>query len=153
MLDSLNSVYLFSLIINDSSINIYNTQVSVKFIYDTLLLITFLMTFCFISIYFNKNKKNLFQQYFVLMEFLINFPITLGVIGTLYSMSIAVASLSSNEKVSDVISLNFSSAVTTTIIGGLVYGYCFFLQAILSKHIIQLEHDKPKTPPSNTNYS
>lgn len=91
----------------------------------------------FIIIYFILSPKNsrycFFKKYFILTEFCINFPITLGVMGTLISISDA---LNRNPTdLANVISGNFSAAILTTVMGGVVYGYSFLSQALMSRHV------------------
>lgn len=123
-----------------TALSIYQEQESVRFIYLLMFLDIFLMTLLvfqvlstrlFVSTHMAKNQ---FHQNFLLMELLINFPVTLGVIGTLLSISIAVAQAEGGN-LSEVMNDNFDAAVVTTVIGGLVYGYCFLLQSTLYRYI------------------
>ena len=145
MLEILDSLPIINLLISETAVSIYKGQVAVRFIYDILFLILFLMTWLSIEIIFNKNQRHFFTQHYILMEFLINFPITLGVIGTLYAISIEVAE-NNTKAIHDVITSNFGAAVVTTIIGALVYGYCFLLQALVSRYI---NNDSEETIPSS----
>lgn len=133
MIDYISSIPYFDYLLSNELINTYERQPAVSFIYDALLLITTVCTFIFFYILLSEKKlqKKLFERYFLITEFFTNFSITLGVIGTLYSISNEV-SLSGEVNLSQVISNNFDAAVVTTIIGGLCYGYCSMLQAILS---------------------
>ena len=126
-------------LINNSCLAVYEAQQSVQWIYDALFIIIFLMNCIFLEVIFldkTERKKN-FKKNFIYMEFLINYPVTLGVIGTLYSISVEVSSSDKKQALSEVMSSTFDMAVVTTIIGGLVYGYCFILQAIISKFFVK----------------
>lgn len=138
-------IHVCSWFVSSTALEIFQKQESVQFIYVLLFLDLFIMTFLVIWILSlqllrsNGLAKIQFHRNFLLMELLINFPVTLGVIGTLFSISIAVAQ-SEGRNLSDVMNNNFDAAVVTTVIGGLVYGYCFFLQAALSHF---LGHSNP----------
>jgi hypothetical protein len=133
--------YLIPWFISSTAWEIFQKQESVQFIYILLFLDLFIMTFLAIRIFFvrfflksNELAENQFHRNFLLMELLINFPVTLGVIGTLISISIAVTQAEGGN-LSDVMNNNFDAAVITTVIGGLVYGYCFLLQAVLHRYL------------------
>ena len=133
--------YLIPCFISSTAWEIFQKQESVQFIYILLFLDLFIMTFLTIRIFgirfFSKSNElaeHRFHRNFLLIELLVNFPVTLGVIGTLISISIAVVQADGGN-INDVMSKNFDAAVITTVIGGLVYGYCFLLQAVLHRYL------------------
>ena len=132
MIEILNSVLGINYLISNQLLITYKLQSEVSFIYDGLFLIVTLCNLIFFYVLLSdKSIQNLlFKRCFLAMEFFTNFSITLGVIGTLYSISNEVSS-DPTTSLSNVISNNFDAAVITTIIGGLCYGYCSILQAFL----------------------
>jgi len=133
--------------VSSTALAIYRDQEPVRFIYVLLFIDIFLMNFLVIRILAIKRffshpfSKTEFQRDFLLMELLINFPVTLGVIGTLVAISIAI-SKAQGSNLSAVMTDNFDAAVVTTVIGGLVYGYCFLLQALLYRFLNREANEK-----------
>lgn len=114
---------------------LYAEQSYVFFIYDILFISLCIMNFIIILFLITpkESRSGFFKKYFILIEFCINFPITLGVMGTLISISDA---LSNNQTdLANIISGNFSAAILTTVMGGAIYGYSFLSQALMSKHV------------------
>nr|VFK60769.1 MAG: hypothetical protein BECKUNK1418G_GA0071005_101314 [Candidatus Kentron sp. UNK]VFK69458.1 MAG: hypothetical protein BECKUNK1418H_GA0071006_101414 [Candidatus Kentron sp. UNK] len=133
--------------VSSTALAIYRDQEPVRFIYILLFIDVFVMNFLVIRILAIKQLsshqflKIEFQRDFLLMELLINFPVTLGVIGTLIAISIS-ASKAQGSNLSTVMTENFDAAIVTTVIGGLVYGYCFLLQALLYRFLNKEIHEK-----------
>lgn len=127
-------------LLSSIAVDIYQDQEAVRFIYAVMYVDIFLMTLLCLQVLFTRlfdsthAAKHQFHQNFLLMELLINFPVTLGVIGTLISISIAVAKAEGGN-LGEVMDEHFDAAVVTTVIGGLVYGYCFLLQATLYRYL------------------
>ena len=126
--------------VSPTALAIYRDQEAMRVIYILLFIDIFLMNFVVIRILAVKQfsshqfSKAEFQRDFLLMELLINFPVTLGVIGTLIAISIAT-SKAQGSNLSTVMTDNFDAAIVSTVIGGLVYGYCFLLQGLLYRYL------------------
>jgi len=114
---------------------IIESQQNVQFIYFLLFFMLWMMTYLTFKIARSHKKVQHFNENYYLMEFLINFPIALGVIGTLYAISQQIALSNTETSLLQVMSSNFNQAIVTTIIGGFSYGYCFILQGLLARYI------------------
>ena len=109
------------------------SQSNVLVIYVSLFLCLFLSIYLNLYIIFSKKDLAMYKyrKYSQFLDFSINFPLTLGVMGTLISISTAVSSgdVIVSHDISDIITENLSSAVMTTVMGGGIYGFSFALQA------------------------
>lgn len=106
-------------------------HVSVFFIYLSFLLMliyfhVFVFTYYMID---KKDRLSFFLKNEGVIDFLINFSVALGVMGTLVSIGVAFAS--SGENITDTISKYFGPALLTTVSGIFLYGYFYVWQAIL----------------------
>lgn len=83
----------------------------------------------------SKNNKRYINL--DLIDFCVDFSLLLGLLGTLISLGNAVSKANPGE-FEMVIAENFSSALITTIVGGMIYGYCYLLRG----KIFQIIHKK-----------
>jgi len=73
-----------------------------------------------------------------IVDFNINLPPLLGVIGTIFSFTYFISYGESSEEILTLFKENFNSAALTTIIGGITYMFNLFILAIneyLNKHL------------------
>lgn len=109
------------MILDSSNILIYLIYL---FQFSILLLFNYLF-FEFIDNYRNLRKKYINMD---LIDFCVDFSLLLGLLGTLISLGTAVSKANQGE-FEAVISQNFPAALITTIMGGMIYGYCYLLRA------------------------
>lgn len=119
---------------------IIETHPIILVVYLLQLLILVLFNYVFINCTYKlKLGNNPVYINPVIVDFCINYSITLGVMGTLIAIGIAVSDGKSSAAFTSSISTAFASALITTIIGGVIYGYCFLLNAYLFKIGIRYE--------------
>ncbi len=118
---------------DDSNILIY-----LIYLFQFLILLLFNYIF-FEFIESNKLSGNTYINT-ELVDFCVDFSLLLGLLGTLISLGTAVSKANQGEFES-VISENFPAALITTILGGMIYGYCYLLRAIIFKRINNIPHE------------
>lgn len=96
-----------------------------------MILLSFNYVFLNHTVERRKNKRLVFKNH-ELVDFFINYSLLLGVMGTLLSIGIAVSEVQGAIEFAEVISGSFSSALVTTIVGGIIYGYCYLGNSYLS---------------------
>jgi len=112
-------------------------QPGVAWIYATIyfcLAIQLTLFFTVISSYKKSSLKLVFQKMRNFSEWAINVPPTLGVLGTIIAMAIAIggkSAMNSPEEFMKTFMQNFQSAVTTTVLGGIVYTINLLLSSFM----------------------
>ena len=105
------------------------SQTFLILIYSIMLFTTVSQSILFI---FNKIKDG------NIIDFNINLPPLLGVIGTIFSFTYFISYGETSDEILTLFKENFSSAALTTIIGGITYMFNLFILAIdeyLNRHL------------------
>jgi len=105
------------------------SQIFLILIYSIMIFTTVSQSLLFI---FNKIEDG------NIVDFNINLPPLLGVIGTIFSFTYFISYGDSSEEILTLFKENFNSAALTTIIGGITYTFNLFILAIdeyLNKHL------------------
>lgn len=107
-------------------------HIKVTPIYFLFFLMIFYFNWSIIWYFFSvkSERKIFFLRNQAMMDFCINFSVALGVMGTLLSIGVAFASASGD--ISQTIGSYFGTALLTTVVGIILYGYFFVFQAAIS---------------------
>ncbi len=109
------------------------SQIFLILIYSIMIFTTVSQSLLFI---FNKIEDG------NIVDFNINLPPLLGVIGTIFSFTYFISYGESSDEILTLFKENFNSAALTTIIGGITYMFNLFILAIdeyLNKHLSSTE--------------
>jgi hypothetical protein len=120
---------------NFKLIEAYN-QTGVFWIYGVIHACLTLQIFLVLYVwYFRKSDSEIFSEKISsLSEWAINVPPTFGVLGTIVAMAFAISdksSLKSPEAFMEAFMQNFQIAVSTTVIGGIIYALNLGLNSLL----------------------
>ena len=107
---------------------IQNTSLPIAAIYLLIFIAYMVQLFSLIGSFYLTNTRQ-----YAISEWSINAPTVLGVIGTIYALSVVVYASTDISSIASVFKQGFADAAQTTILGGVVYVMNLFLNIFMMK--------------------